>query len=236
MYQEQIEKIKIAYQNFFKDFDIDSQSGVLEKFPNYKFATMPYIGSNYFSAKKKILFIGLDIGKDEFPGKYQDLTERNSNIEHVTKFNPHIAGTYCTSLYLLKKEYDWENIWNTFSSYPSYSQATKIQHHKEGENPLSFVSLTNLHKFVTVERKNRSGDSNRKFLNKEIEESLLFKEIEILNPEIVVFQGKLPSSYIIQKIKEINIKMIAAPHPSYRVKGGRNPRVYVEKFQEIPRP
>lgn len=230
-YKEQIE---IAYQNFFKDFDIDSSSGVLGKYPNYKFATMPHIGSNYFSAKKKILFVGLDIGKDETHGKYQDLTERNSEVESDIIFkSPHIAGTYCASLYCLKDVYDWENIWSTFSSYPSYSQATKIQHHKKGENPLSFVSLTNLHKFVEKGRENRSGDSDRKFKDKRIEELFLFKEIEILKPEIVFFQGKLPSSYIIQKIKEIKIKMIAAPHPSYRVKGGRNPREYVKRFREI---
>jgi len=227
------EQIKNEYQKFFEEFGINSESGVLEKFPNLKFATMPHIGSNYFSAKRKILFVGLDIGKDETPGRFQDLEERNSNIECDINFNPHIAGTYCSALYLLKELYSWENLWNTFLSYPTYSQATKTQHHKDGENPLSFVALTNLHKFVTNKREYRSGDSDRQFLKQEVEELLLLKEIEILKPNIILFQGKLPSSGTIKKVKESEIKIIHAPHPSYRAKGGRNSQNYVNTFREI---
>jgi len=230
-YQWNIEKIEIEYQNFFKDFGINSTSGVLENFPKFKFATMPHIGSNYFAAKEKVLFIGMDIGKDETPGRYQDLAERNIQCE--IGFNPHIAGTYCSALFLLKNLYDWEELWTTFSSYPTYSKATKIQHHKNGENPLSYVSLTNLHKFVTAERRNRAGDADRKFLMKDVEEAFLLREIEVLKPDLVFFQGKLPSSNIVQKIKENNIKIIFAPHPSYRAKGGRNPNNYIKTFREI---
>jgi hypothetical protein len=228
-----LKQIEIEYQKFFTEFGIDLTSGVLKEFPKLKFATMPHIGSNYFSAKKKILFIGLDIGKDETHGRYQDLAERNSNIECDINFNPHIAGTYCSAVYLLKELYDWENIWNIFLSYPTYSKATKIQHHKDGENPLSYVSLTNLHKFVTNEREDRAGDVNRKFLKREVEELLLLKEIEILEPDLVFFQGKLPSSGTVQKIKENKVKIILASHPSYRVKGGRKPQNYIDTFREI---
>lgn len=226
-------QIEIGYQIFFKEFDIDQTTGVLNKYPEIKFATMPYIGSKYHESKNKILFVGMDVGKDETPGEFQDLTQRNNNIEVDNGFNPHIAGTYCSALFLLQKENNWNSLWDNFIKYDTYSQATKIKNHNNGENPLSFVALTNLHKFVTISRVNRSGGENRKFLKKESEESLLLKEIEILNPNIILFQGKLPSSNILEEIKKKNIKILFAFHPSNRQKGGRNPQKYVQTFKEI---
>jgi hypothetical protein len=226
-------KIEIEYINFFKEFEINPTTGILKNFSEIKFITMPYIGSKFEISKTKVLFVGMDVGKDETPGRFQDLAERNSNIEYNTGFNPHIAGTYSSALFLLKDENEWQDIWDKFINYSTYSQATKIQNHKNEENPLSFIALTNLHKFVTINRKNRSGDENRKFLKREVEESLLLKEIEILKPNIILFQGKLPSESVIQRIKVEKIRIILASHPSYRKKGGRNPKTYIETFKEI---
>lgn len=228
-------QIEILYQNFFKEFDIDPLTGILNNHPDEKFVTMPYIGSEYYTAKIKILFVGLDVGKDETPGRFQNLEQRRDNIACDIDFNPHIAGTYCTALFLLKDEYGWQNEWDNFCTYDTYSQATKIQNHKNGENPLSFVSLTNLHKFVTIDRVNRSGNENRKFLNEELEEGLLLDEIEILSPNIILFQGKLPSPNILKKIEEKNIEIFFAPHPSYRLKDGRNPQNYVQQLKKVDR-
>lgn len=227
------DQIEIEYQNFFKEFGINPATGILSSYPEIKFVTMPFIGSKYNLSKNKILFVGMDVGKDETPGRFQDLAERNTNIECDINFNPHIAGTYCSALYLLKNEKDWQNVWDKFIKYDTYSQATKIQNHKNGENPLSFVALTNLHKFVTISRVNRSGNENRKFLKKELEESLLLKEIEILKPNIILFQGKLPSSNTLREIREKNIEIIFAFHPSNRQKAGRNPQIYIRTFTVI---
>lgn len=226
-------KIEIEYQDFFKEFDINPLTGILGLHPNIKFVTMPYIGSKYFTCKNKILFVGMDVGKDETPGRFQDLTERNSNIECDNNFNPHIAGTYCSALFLLKNEYNWQDVWDKFCTYDTYSQATKHQNHKTGENPLSFISLTNLHKFVTISRINRSGGENRKYLQKKFEESFLLKEIEILSPNKILFQGKLPSYDTINKIKDKNISIIVSFHPSNRLKSGRNPQNYIKTFREV---
>jgi hypothetical protein len=194
---------------------------------------MPYIGSKYYNARKKILFVGMDVGKDETPGRFQDLQERNSNIECDINFNPHIAGTYCSALFLLKNEYNWQNVWDKLCSYYTYSQATKTQNHSFNENPLSFIALTNLHKFVTISREFRSGNENRKFLHKEYEESILLKEIEILQPDLILFQGKLPCSNTIKEIKAKNIEIIFAYHPSNRKKHGRNPHNYITSFRTV---
>ena len=227
------DQIENAYHEFFNEFEINPETGVLNSYPDIKFVTMPYIGSKYYSSTTKILFVGMDVGKDETPGYIQGLKERRDCIERDTNFNPHISGTFCSALFLLKDEKGWQNIWDKFCTYKTYSQATKIQNHISGENPLSFVALTNLHKFVTISRENRSGNENRKYLKKEEEESFLLKEIEFLCPNVVLFQGKLPSSNTLKMIGDKNIKIIFASHPSNRQKAGRNPQNYIQTFKEI---
>ena len=222
-----------VYLKFFESFQIDSVTGILSQYPSVKFITMPYIGSKYYESKRKILFVGMDVGKDETPGRYQSISDRNMNIECDKNFNPHIAGTYCSSLFLLKDIYNWSDVWECFSKFQTYSQATKHINHKIGENPLSYVALTNLHKFVTINRENRAGDLDRKFLERDIEESLFLEEIKILKPEIILFQGKIPSLKTINQIKELDIQILKSFHPSYRKKGGRKPDVFVKSFVEI---
>jgi hypothetical protein len=233
------EQIKTVYDEFLKEFRIDSD-GFLGKFPNlkWKFATMPYIGSKYFSAKTKILFVGLDIGSDETPpkdgapGRYQDLAERNGNIENNIG-NWHIAGTYCCALNLLKEQYSWENAWQELCNYPTYHKLTKDKPRTGGENPLSFVALTNLFKFVTIGREGRTGGENRKFVDREAEELWFLREIEALKPGIVFFQTKETwrlSAETTQRIKESNITIMRAPHPAFPYMGKR-PQDYIRTFE-----
>ena len=227
-----LDELKSNYLKFFKDFKINEKTGMLEDFAGQKFVTMPYIGSKYANAKLKILFVGQDVGRDETPNEIQSFEMRNEAIEQDCFFNPHIAGTYSAALYLLKEIYQWENIWNDHQSYSTYSQATKNVLHRNEENPLSFIALTNLHKFVSVDRQNRSGAENRKFLKIENEEEILVSEIRVLKPDIVFFQGKVLQTTTIEKIKSENsLKIILAKHPSYRDKGGRNPTKYTETFK-----
>lgn len=182
----------------------------------------------------KFFFVGQDIGKDETPGYIQTFEDRNDSIEKDIILNsPHISGTYSSALFLLKNHYNWEDSWNNHRKFPTYSQATKNKLHKEKENPLSFVALTNLHKFVSSNRELRSGDDNRKFIKIEKEEEILLKEIEALKPDLVFFQGKLPSPSTIEKIKLKNIKITKARHPSYREKSGRKPDIYIKTFSDL---
>jgi len=225
-----LEQLKNDYLDFFEQFKINKSTGILEDYPSLKFATMPHIGSNYANARYRILFVGQDIGRDETENYFQDFDERNQNIEKPSNFNPHIAGTYSSALFLLKDFYNWDDVWEKHNSYSTYSQATKNILHKENENPLSFVALTNLHKFVSSNREHRAGDVNRKFLKREVEEEFLLREVEALKPNLVLFQGKWPSNVTIEKILSRNIKVILARHPSYRTKNGRKPDIYIKTF------
>ena len=87
------------YQELFRRYGIDAQTGQLGNCPCRKFATYSYIGSLYGEAAK-ILIVGLDIGKDETPGRFQSFEDRRVKIEEekeLWKHNPHIAGTYFTA-------------------------------------------------------------------------------------------------------------------------------------------
>ena len=236
------EQIEMAYKQFFSDFGIDPATGILSTHPNKRFATLPYIGSQYFSAAKKILFVGLDIGIDEMyvyhnKDRYQNLDERREAIEQDTKnFNQHIAGTYCSALFLLKEVFGWEDAWAKFVSFDNFRQAATVKHRKDNENPLSYVALTNRYKFVEVGRDKSHGDSDRVFVDRELEEAFLLKEIELLKPNIVLFQGErfTPSDETIQEIKRSNIEVIRAYHPSYFQKTGiQNPQNYVDAFERV---
>ena len=222
-----MKKLKDHYSHFFKEFQIDNETGVLKEFQNLKFMTMPYIGSKYFNTDFKILFVGMDVGKDEKPGSFHDFEDRRKSIETDNGFNPHIAGTYGTALYFLKAKLNWEKTWDRMTTFSTFHHATKNILHSENENPLSHIALTNLHKFVTVARELRAGDENRKFLDVELEEKLFLAEIDVLEPNVIIFQGKLPSSSTLQKIKSTFPEIYLFPHPSNRKKNGRNPNIYV---------
>ena len=69
METELIRKLRSRYELFFEELDI-KENGILGKISNsrYKdqklrFAGFPYIGSKYSKAEKKILFVGLEIGR-----------------------------------------------------------------------------------------------------------------------------------------------------------------------------
>ena len=236
MQEEKTEKMKQIdelYSKFFDEFKIDEVTGVVTDFPNLKFMTMPYIGSKYYNTHYKIIFVGMDVGKDEKIGSYHNFEFRRTSIETDNGFNPHIAGTYGTALFFLKDKLKWESVWKNMKNFPTFYQATKIAFHSENQNPLSHIALTNLHKFVTVERKLRAGGENRKFLNVDLEEKLLLEELYTLKPDVVVFQGKLPREETIEKIKNISYEIYLAPHPSNRKKNGRNPINYISNLKKI---
>ena len=224
-------EIKKIYEDFFKDLNIDKKTGKVGD-TNKRFATFPYIGSNYETAKKKILIVGLDIGKDEYKEDniFQSIETRRSNVCIDCNFNhPHIPGTYGTALYFLKDLYNWNNVWDEIIKFPTFQKALKKQLHKNGENPLSYIALSNFYKFVQFDREKRAGDLDRKYIDAEFEENFFISEVKTLNPDIIIFQGK-PKQVILEKLKNLNKEIYVGPHPTYREKGGRNAEVFCKKI------
>jgi hypothetical protein len=238
------DKIKELYSPFFKKLNIDKNTGILNK-DKYKkrFATYPYIGSNY--GKYKILFIGLDIGSDHgsiknsilsFSDKRSELEESvRKNNQHM-KYNPHISGLMITTIYLLKnKNKKYNDFWNKINNEKSMVTAVKKWIDLDN-NPVSLTSLTNIHKFVTINRTNKLGNEDRKFINKDIEKKLLIDEINIFKPKYIILQSsdiyyrKLLDEIISEILAKTKIYII--PHPSAR-NFPKNPQKYIEKLEKI---
>ena len=248
-----LETLKLELDNlfhkFFEDMKIDEKTGIV-KDTNKRFSGYPYIGEKYVEAPVKILFIPLDTGSDELKEKntYHKFDSRAEKVtpkkdaKHV--FNPHIAGLYATTVCLLKEELElakdcWVRLLDTDTK--GETTLTKINNlwknlNEEQKNLLSYVAYTNRYKFVTINRKNKSGGKDRTWLDKDKERELLLSEIDIFNPDIIVFQGKAGiNNCNTEKLKEKygENNVFEAYHPSYWPRGtkklGRNELEYIKK-------
>ncbi len=229
-------KIKLTrvYNNFFKKIGINKKTGQINSKKNKKFPAYPFIGSKY-GKTKKILVIGLDIGKDPKEGGVLSLEERREIIEDK-KINehksPYLPGVYISALYFLKKEKKWNKNWNNVK-FISFQKALKKPELLPKENPLSFIAFTNFFKFVTIYRKRKSGNKDRTHINKKKEEQLLIDEVKILNPDIILFHSKSFSNKkeIISKLKKFKNKIFIGPHPSYH--GKKESKYFINQYEKL---
>lgn len=241
------QEITDLYSDFLKKMDINEKDGVaILKGETLRFSGFPYIGADYHNAKKKILFVGLDIGIDELKEEntYHSIESRRACIAGSTErcnsfpqYNPHISGTYSVALYALKDIYNWSDSWQKLYTHKEFTtkKAIDILSKELPINVMDYVVVTNIHKFVTKcrgcvgsEQKcwshecngvvvpgNRTGDNNRKWYSKDIELELFMNEIELFNPDIIVFQGsgkRLPEE-MMDKLKG-KYGVIDSHHPS----------------------
>ena len=213
-----LQDLNVIYRGFFKNMGIDPKTGLSERCLDMKFVTYPYIGSRY-GASAKVLFVGLDVGQDTKPGRVQGFEERRESIESkvLSEHNQHISGTYIAALYFLKDAMGWVHYWNEIKHLRVYKGVLLNIDKLPLDNPLSYVSLTNCHKFNTVGRKTRRGGEDRKYLDESEEWHLFREEIELFDPAVIIFQGK---DYRIRKkaklLKELTGKDIRiCPHSSY---------------------
>ena len=185
-----IQRLSVVYREFFQNMSIDPETGLSKCYPGMRFVTYPYIGSQY-GAFPKVLFVGLDVGKDTGLGRIQSFEERRQSIESrvLSEHRQHISGTYITALYLLKDAMKWNHHWDNIKHLRVYKGVLLNVDKLPLDNPLSYVSLTNYHKCNTVDRTRRQGEEDRKYLDEAEEWSLFFQEIEIFDPTVIVFQG-----------------------------------------------
>mgnify|MGYP001266305477 CR=1 FL=1 len=243
--QELETELNKVYDVFFNTLDIDKTTGIVNNIKsNKRFATKIAIGKNYLSAQKKILFVSLDIGKDEnFVDKkqnnFQDFEQRRNsvcNIGYLNEKNPHMAGVYGTALYFLSNYNNWMTSWKLLESTNNFFKEALITNKEVlPQDVLSNISLINFYNFVTVGRETRTGGNDRNFINEKIELELLTNIIKTINPDIIVVQSKTLSNYFKNIIKpnipdEIDIYI--GYHPSVFGRGikYRNPKKYIENL------
>jgi len=218
------DEMQTAYHEFFEKLGVDEKTGVV-KDSMIKFATYPFIGSRY-GQLNRILFIGMDVGSDEHDG-ITSLNQRRKDIEYrnITQYNPHISGTYLVATYHQREFEQYRLIADLIDNSAETSKAfINNNFHKLNQiiNPLAYCSLTNYYKFVTVNRANKAGNLDRKHINWKYEDELLLREIEILSPDIILFQSLsfMKKKDFIDRIDR-KVKKVIMYHPSAREKGRR---------------
>lgn len=245
------ENVVELYTKFMEELRIDKTTGILGKIsnPNYstdklRFSGFPYIGAKYDIAKKRILFVGLDIGIDENrkTNDYHSIQSRRECVVHSPisslkiDYNNHISGTYAMALYILKDLYDWQESWNKIYNNKE-NTFYSIVNKNAADLPLDvldYVALTNIHKFVTVCRGcnlekenpvcksadclqpqiNRSGNDNRRWYNEKEEIDFFLKEIEVFQPDVLYFQGSNKFSNATLNKLSEKYEIWIANHPS----------------------
>jgi len=239
------DNLNILYDNFFNKNVIDTNTGIV-KGKEKRFATKIAIGDNYQIAKRKILFVSLDIGKDENLidknlNTFQDFEQRKKSVcesGYLENKNPHMAGVYGTALYFLKDYYNWISNWQLMESKNQFFNRILIEN-KEilPQDVLSYISLINFYNFVTIGRKERTGGSDRNFINEKDEIELLINIINTINPDVIIVQSKTLMNYFKNLIKpKISEKteIFIGYHPSIFGRGIKNriPKNYIKDLIE----
>ena len=167
-----------------------------------------FLGEKYLSSPKKIMFIGLDLGSDECVGNntYHRFATKWKAIKidswNDKVYGHHLAGSYMIALYVLKEWIlEYKECWDNTISTVSDRQNKWVTNHLGIDNSLPVdvwdrLAFTNLHKFVTIERKKKGGGQDRKWIDEGLEKSLLKQEIALLNPDVIICQGYEGYSFI----------------------------------------
>ncbi len=227
-----VKRVKDAYDFFFEYFKIDRETGRLPKpDSDKKFATYPHIGSKYGEPNHcKLLIVGIRIGQDKTPGRIQSFEERRHRYEVEVVNDPndhshHSAGSYMTALYYLQKESpekypEWTEYWEQLGNQRACKTLLKEKDKLLSENPLSYIALTNYHKFEPCGREKKRGRKDRDFIiDEELEGEFLVAEVEAFDPNIIAIQSERFSKppYKKEPLDKIasERRLYIGPHPSH---------------------
>ena len=218
---------KILIEDFSKAMGFNEDTGLL---PNgeKRFSGMPFIGNDYGKFYPKILVVGSDIGCDE---RRRDNTYHNFDTKRECCIRPskreyraHLCGTYITALYLLKEVAPFNSMWQENFSNKTATLALKTLKTEQIQMIADAIALTNLHKFVTKGRANRSGDKDRKWIDHDKEFATFIEEIKCFSPDIIILQAiNSMTNEDIEQIKQAagGASVYKLTHPSTRKRGGR---------------
>ena len=218
---------KILVEDFSKAMGFNEETGLL---PNGKkrFSGMPFIGNDYGKFSPKILIVGEDIGSDE---RRSDNTYHNFGTKRECcilpskwEYRAHLCGTYITALYLLKEIAPFNYMWQENFSNKTATLALKTLNTEQIQMIADTISLTNLHKFVTVSREGKSGGDDRIWIDHDKEFVTFIEEVKCFAPDIIILQAiNSMTNEDIEQIKQAvkGVAVYKLTHPSTRRKGGR---------------
>ena len=218
---------KILVEDFSKAMGFNEDTGLL---PNgeKRFSGMPFIGNDYGKFYSKILIVGEDIGSDE---RRKDDTFHNFDTKRECcilpskkEYRAHLCGTYMTALYLLRKCDKFKDMWEESMCDRTAHWALKMLSASQIAEIAHAIALTNLHKFVAVDRKAKSGDQDRNWIDHDKEFATFIEEVKCFAPDIIILQAiNSMTNEDIEQIKQAagGASVYKLPHPSTRKRGGR---------------
>lgn len=217
---------KILVEDFSKAMGFNEETGLL---PNgeKRFSGMPFIGNDYGKFSLKILIVGSDIGSDErkSDNTFHDFHSKRENCVNMAgKYNAHLAGTYMTALYLLRNCDKFKDMWEESMCDKTAHWALKMLSASQIAEIAHAIALTNLHKFVTVDRKGKSGGDDRIWIDHDKEFATFIEEIKCFAPDIIILQAiNSMTNEDIEQIKQAvkGVAVYKLTHPSTRKRGGR---------------
>ena len=225
----------ILVKDFSKAMGFNEKTGLL---PNgeKRFSGMPFVGFRYSEQTPKILIVGEDIGSDECvinstkdvngtPLYYHDFHSKRKNCVNMAgKYNAHLAGTYMTALYLLRNCDKFKDMWEESMCDRTAHWALKMLSASQIAEIAHAIALTNLHKFVTVDRPGKSGGDDRIWIDHDKEFATFIEEVKCFAPDIIILQAiNSMTNEDIEQIKQAvkGVAVYKLTHPSTRRKGGR---------------
>lgn len=231
---------KILVEDFSQMMGFDKVTGLLPpvthrgKTITKRFSGMPFVGFRYSEQTPKILIVGSDIGSDECvinntkdvngtPLYYHDFYSKRKNCM-PEKYCAHLAGTYMTALYLLRNCEQFRDMWQDSMCGITAQGALKKLSASQVAEIADAIALTNLHKFVAVDRKRKSGDQDRNWIDHDKEFATFLEEVKCFAPDIIIMQAiNSISNEEIELIKQAarGAFVYKLTHPSTRKKGGR---------------
>lgn len=250
MKTEELEtNLKVLYDELFEHFGLDKATGLFEDSKS-RFSGYPYVGLKYAESKKKILFVGLDTGVDEKVNEkgYHDFCSRRMKISVSAQgktykeiqgypLRPHMAGTYLLAMLLLSDcHHEWKCAKEQLFLNPNSvnAKALSLKENKDVMpcDVLDYIAQINVFRFVSHMRGKRSGGQDRKWRDKSYEIDFLKREIEVFQPDILVFQGS--SKWIPKNVMgdfRTKYRVICGYHPSYWGKDANKVK-YVQSLAE----
>ena len=223
---------KILIEDFSKAMGFDKETGILSN-SKKRFSGMPFIGNDYGKFSPKILVVGEDIGSDECvknntkdingtPLYYHDFHSKRENCVNV-EYKAHLAGTYMTALYLLRNCDKFKDMWEESMCDRTAHWALKMLSASQIAEIAHTIALTNLHKFVTVDREGKSGDQDRNWIDHDKEFATFIEEVKCFAPDIIILQAiNSMTNEDIEQIKQAvkGVAVYKLTHPSTRKRGG----------------
>ena len=215
---------KVLVEDFSEAMGFNEETGLL---PNgeKRFSGMPFIGNDYGKFSLKILIVGSDIGSDErkSDNTFHDFHSKRKNCMSG-KYYAHLAGTYITALYLLRNCDEFKDMWEESMCEKTAHWALKMLSAPQIAEIAHAIALTNLHKFVTVNRKGKSGAEDRIWIDHDKEFATFIEEVKCFAPDIIILQAiNSMTNEDIEQIKQAagGASVYKLPHPSTRKRDGR---------------